>query len=273
MSSYSYLKNGDILPMVSILQLLLNRQIEGKIIGVDGVFGPKTRKAVSDFQHLRHIPKKGIVDRRTWLRLIEGTGLKIIDSVDVTEEWLDNPEMTLDPFRAIGANPIVVGAMCNGVSEAVRQIVQRVGNGSNLLLLRFHGHGAAGIQGVTDGTGEFENKRGEKVNVYSDELSSIASDNLKNLLPDLKKLRTVFGIYTCVEMHGCKVAKGQKGRNFIKILANRWEVPVSAGIIDQLGGLKSAFRFEGRVFTAFPHGKNFKTWSAGLPRFAGVCLP
>lgn len=273
MSTYSYLQNGDTLPMVSILQLLLNRQIEGKKIGVDGVFGPKTGQAVADFQYIRHIPNTGIVDRRTWSRLVEGTGFKILDCIDITEDLVGiEKENELQIFQRNNISPVVVGAMCNGVAEAINQIIPRVGSPAKLILLRFHGHGGSGIQGIADGKGEFKDTKGKKVPVSINELSSIDYDNLNRIKPELMKLRSIFGVYSCVELHGCEVAKDRIGKHFVSRLAKIWGVPVSAGNITQLSGLFASFKFEGDVFTAFPKGKNFKTWSAGLPRLAGVCL-
>jgi peptidoglycan hydrolase-like protein with peptidoglycan-binding domain len=52
---FKYMQPGDMLPMVSILQLLLNRQREGSKITVDGAFGPLTKQAVLDFQKLRRL--------------------------------------------------------------------------------------------------------------------------------------------------------------------------------------------------------------------------
>ncbi|MBW6500059.1 MAG: peptidoglycan-binding protein [Bacteroidales bacterium] len=275
MSTFKYLQIGDTLPMVSILQLLLNRQAERKGITVDGVFGPKTRKAVIDFQKLKHIKVDGSVGQETWPKLIEGTGFRIIDSVDVTEDWMGNTENRLDPFNRVGANPIVVGAMCNGLAEAIRQIRSRAGNPSSLVLLRFHGHGGPGKQGISFGRRVIEDRNGYRIFISPDELSSIESTNLEKIEPELRKLRSIFGVYTCVELHGCKVALGKIGRDFIKRLAEIWNVPVSAGTISQYRStIKETFSFEGRdrVFTAFPGGRSFKTWSESLPRLTGVCL-
>jgi peptidoglycan hydrolase-like protein with peptidoglycan-binding domain len=48
---YMLLRKGDRLPTVGVLQTLLNRQIAGKKLVVDGIFGEKTKKTVIDFKN------------------------------------------------------------------------------------------------------------------------------------------------------------------------------------------------------------------------------
>lgn len=50
--------------------------------GLDGVFGPRTRRAVMDFQTYQGIPATGIVDCRTWIILTNiTTGMGITPTV------------------------------------------------------------------------------------------------------------------------------------------------------------------------------------------------
>ena len=279
MSTYSYLKKGDKLPTVSILQLLLNRQRINKI-SVDGIFGPETKKAVVEYQKLRCIKVDGIVGRQTWPRITQGSGFRIVDCIDVTEDFIarteKDKEYALYPFQKLGCRPVVVGAMSNGVEQAVNQILQHVGSSSNLILLRFHGHGNVGVQGISFGTRAFVDNQGNDVFIEADNRSSIESDNIKKITHILKRLHSIFGVYSSVQMHGCSVAgpRGSKGEKLLKELANIWEVPVSAGRWSQYdGNIVNTFKFEGPVFTAFPHGKNLKTWSAGLPQLAEMSIP
>jgi hypothetical protein len=187
---------------------------------------------------------------------------------------LGNKEDRLIPFHTVGANPIVIGAMCNGVSEAVNQIIARAGNPSSLALVRFHGHGNKGVMGIAFGKRVLYDNQGKKTFIMPDDLSSFESRNLEKVKPYISKLRSVFGVFTCVELHGCRIASGDTGRQFIKNLAEIWGVPVSAGNEYQYSGnVANTFKFEGSVFTAFPYGKNIKAWSDSLPRLPEVCMP
>lgn len=267
MSTYASLKKNDRLPLVAILQLLLNRQAKG-MVDVDGVFGPKTEMAVRNFQAQHNLSYSGKVNRETWLKLIEGTGFRIIDCVDVTEEWMTEydetgwvqsgkPEHTLDGFKAVGANPVEVGATTYGVRDAIRKVIDRAGNPGTLILLRFYGHGESGWQGISYGTG-FHN--------YDDETSALWYKTLKSMEKNIRRLNSHLGIYTSIQLHGCQVAKWKRGERFVQRLADIWGVPVSAAKKDQYGSNAiDTFEFEGPVFNAFPKGKNLKTWSKGLP--------
>jgi len=80
--NYTYLRFGDRLPSVGVLQKLLNRA--GAALDVDGKFGRETRAAVLDFQrtHL-HLKQDGEVGIHTWARLTQGLSLPIVDCIDV----------------------------------------------------------------------------------------------------------------------------------------------------------------------------------------------
>ena len=81
--NYTDLRKGDHLPMVGVLQHLLNRT--GASLATDGVFGVKTEAAVRAFQRPRGLVSDGIVGDKTWARLTAGVTLPIVDSVDVTD--------------------------------------------------------------------------------------------------------------------------------------------------------------------------------------------
>lgn len=63
------LKEGDKGSLVEVIQKLLGG------LSVDGIFGPKTEKAVQDFQKNRKLEQDGIVGEKTWNKLSEGAGL------------------------------------------------------------------------------------------------------------------------------------------------------------------------------------------------------
>jgi len=82
---YPLLRQGDRLPTVAAVQILINRAMRrGEQIAVDGVFGPKTRDAVRAFQTKSHVRPDGVVGEQSWRELIRGQGLQVIDAVDVT---------------------------------------------------------------------------------------------------------------------------------------------------------------------------------------------
>jgi hypothetical protein len=56
-------------PVVREAQTILNRKQHAHLV-VDGIFGPRTDRAVRDFQHANHLVVDGIVGPRTWGRLL-----------------------------------------------------------------------------------------------------------------------------------------------------------------------------------------------------------
>lgn len=62
-------KEGDKGSLVSVIQKLLGG------LSVDGIFGPKTEAAVTQFQKNRQLEQDGIVGQKTWEKLSEGAGL------------------------------------------------------------------------------------------------------------------------------------------------------------------------------------------------------
>jgi hypothetical protein len=143
------LKQGCVLPSVTALQILLNRTRKHNKIQVDGTFGPNTRNAVIEFQRMKHISPDGIVGMKTWPLLSQQSGLKIIDSVDVTDPVMMDeivPSLLLS-----GSKPIMAGAMCGGVSAVLSQIVGQAAQSGATVLLRLTGHGGPGGQYVTGG--------------------------------------------------------------------------------------------------------------------------
>jgi len=256
--SYPYLQQGDNLPAVGVLQKLLNRT--GARLVPDGDFGPATKTAVQTFQ--RHHPPLGTdgkVGQNTWPRLVAGErGLQVIDCVDVFDPSLESLEAT--DIRQVGGNPIVIGGMSNGVDQAVAQIV-RAASPRGVFLLRFHGHGASGIAGFSDGQG-----------VDGEHMSSLHTGNLATLRPILSRLRSIFGPYGCVQFMHCSTGRGAAGRQLLRAIARELGVPVTAAVVDQLGGGLDTFRYEGRTFTSLPAGGTLRDWCQRLPDFAAMSV-
>jgi hypothetical protein len=249
MPNYTLLRRGDRLPSVGVLQKLLNRS--GAKLNVDGVFGPRTHEAVLEFQRPRKLKADGIVGEETWSRLVCTSNAPILDCVDVFDEMLYFGDA--QSLIQAGANPILIGGMCRGTLQAVNEIASR---GQKVFLLRFIGHGAPGWQGIAVGKGG-----------VGDQRSAIHYVNAPNI--ERLQLQRVFGPYGNVEMHGCRVAGGVRGRTFISTLARGIGVPVTAGTASQY----STFRFDGPTFTAFPAGRTLRGWCESLPDFEPISVP
>lgn len=258
--SYPYLKYGDRLPAVGVLQKLLNGT--GASLVADGIFGSRTKAAVEQFQRPRRLGVDGIVGKNTWPRLaVVGAGLvKVIDCVDVFDPSLFRLEAR--DIRGVGGNPILIGGMSNGVEQAIMDILRATRPGT-VFLLRFHGHGASGTAGISDGQG----------GIAGEHLSSIHTGNLARLRPVIGRLRSIFSAYGCVQFMHCSTGRGPRGRQLLSEIAQELRVPVSAGTVDQLGGGLSTFRFEGPTHTSIPGGGTLKSWCGALPNFAPMSVP
>lgn len=256
--NYTFLRQGDRLPAVGVLQKLLNRT--GATLTADGMFGPRTKAAVQAFQRPRGLGNDGVVGERTWPRLVAGLNcMEIVDCIDVFDPSLCDTEAR--DIRRVGGRPFLMGGMSNGVEQAVNDIIRGVG-GFSVFLLRFHGHGSPGVAGISDGTGA----------IPGEHRSSIHRDNLAQVLPIVGRLRYIFGPYGCVQFMHCSTGRGPDGRRVLQSIADELDVPVSAGIQDQYGGGTATFRFEGPTFTAVPGGGSLQSWCRGLADFAGVSV-
>jgi len=260
-ANYTLLRQGDHLPTVAVLQELLNRT--GAELRVDGAFGPRTHADVIDFQRSHGIHPDGVAGEDTWPRLVASEQLPIIDCVDVFDEGLYHGDA--QAIIQAGGHPILLGGMSRGVAQAARLIAA---SSENVFLLRFIGHGRAGLQGVAVGKGGWEEIRGKRKiwHSFGEQRSSLHWVNAKNA--GTLGLQGIFGPYGSVELHGCHVAAGPKGRTFVATLAKQLGVPVSAGTASQV----STFRFDGPTFTAFPRGETMKEWCATLPDFASMSV-
>jgi hypothetical protein len=246
--NYPLLKQGDQLPAVGVLQKLLNRT--GETLVPDGVFGPHTLGTVRAFQSKHKLSPDGVVGTLTWQKLVSGVSLPILDSVDVFDSTFYREDATY--IRQAGGNPLLIGGACNGVEQAVSQILNR---GRELFLLRFHGHGLPGIASVSTGETAFDPK----------ERSDISAN--PRIMKTLSQLRGVFGRYGCLEFIECSTGRGPKGRRLLSQIAASIGVPVTAALIDQPFGRAAAFRLIGPTHTAFPGGGSLSTWSKSLPNF------
>ncbi len=248
MSNYPGLKLGSVLPAVGILQRLLVRA--GHKVGVDGDFGSGTKSALEAFQASFVLNTSGKTDPLTWERLVAGESLPILDVVDVFDASLYRLEVR--DLRVLGSEPIMIGGACNGVEQAIDMICAYTG----LFMLRFHGHGASGNAGVSDGRGD-----------AGQDLSSIDINDMDHLAPILARLRGCFGPYGCIQFMHCNSAYGTKGNRLLRAVADATGVPVSAGIDTQYAGGTKTFEYEGPTKTSVPGGSSIKSWTTSRPTF------
>jgi hypothetical protein len=265
--NYTYLHLGDKLPSVGVLQKLLNRACAK--LEPDGVFGPKTEAAVRHFQELHHLKHDGIVGEKTWPKLVEGVELPIVDSVDVfdsfqKEEYLrkgekkkandssDSLANEVDDIQSVGGNPFVIGGMSNGVQQVLSMISAA---SRDAFLLRFHGHGYSGSVGISCGAGG------------PNRLNRMNEGSIPGLFKVISHLSRVFGPYGSLQFMSCHTGLGKDGRDMVNEISGMLDVPVTAGIHMQYGGGLNTFKFEGKTFTAVPHGQTLKQWCQSLPDF------
>jgi hypothetical protein len=265
--NYPFLKLGNHLPSVGILQKLLKAQ--DIRITVDGQFGLETYNAVLNVQRLNGLVDDGQVGIQTWSRIVSDFSLPIVDFVDIfdfaTMRW------DLNVLAGAGSTPLTMGGVCHGVEQMVNNILSSAPR--NVFLLRFTDHGDPGIAGMGDGTGSIttvaQDGTTTETNTAS-ELSYIGNDNLSVLRPFLEKLRPIFGPYGCVQFMGCSTGSGTEGRRFLEAMADIFGVPVSAGVDIQYGGVALyPLGFQGPTNTVVPHGGSLRSWCRSRPEFAG----
>lgn len=252
--NYTDLREGDHLPMVGVLQLLLNRT--GASLVPDGVFGSRTLAAVKAFQRPRNLVPDGIAGEKTWGRLTAGVSLPILDSVDVWDPTFLKEDATY--IRKAGGNPLLIGGMCNGVEQAVSLLA----GSRNVFLLRFHGHGAPGVASVSTGHGELDPNLKERGDISTNPV----------ILGFLSRLRPIFGPYGCVEFIECQTGGGRDGVRLLTQLAAKLGVPVIGAVQDQPFGRLWSFRLSGPTVTVLPGGASLAQWCKSLPAFAGMTV-
>jgi Putative peptidoglycan binding domain len=267
------LRIGDHLPTVATVQILLNARRNNHIV-VDGDFGSITYNAVKDFQRMTGCSSvSGRVDPATWNRLNLGMNLATEDIIDITDPLLLKD---LDELQRLKCSTIAVGGMSNAVEQVINLIVNKIPNGS-LLVLRFNGHGNHGRQVVGAGRGwvdmfgtpmpidprkikPWEATAIQQIKDYS----LISYRGLKYIKNYLIRLKPCFSPYGSIEFHGCSIAGGADGKPFLKAVSQIVGVPAVGAAAKQYVG--HVGRFDGMTFTGCPNDLTLKDWAANLPK-------
>jgi len=254
--SYAIAEQGNILPIVAVVQVLLARA--GYAAKADGHFGAKSRKAVQDFQRdHRPLTVDGSVSVQTWPRLVDREpGFVVLDCIDVDDGFMGEVEHA----RHYGGNPLVIGGMSNGVEQAI-SLIRGAAAGGSVSLLRFHGHGSPGGAGI--GAGKWE---------YGDQGNILGPARIAQIGSLFGRLRGLFSPYGCIQFMHCSTGRGPSGTSVLQAVANATGVPATAAIRDQLGGGSTTFRYEGPTKTAVPGGGDIKGWATRLPPLYGRSL-
>jgi len=150
-----------------------------------------------------------------------------------------------DDLTEIGAPPICIQNMNNGVDFMVNALRNRVAKEGTIDLLRIHGHGIPGVQTIS----AWYFPRGTD---FSRVRSIISYFNFEHIRASLMRLQGCFAPGAEVWLMGCEVGAKCEGLRTIKLLAKLWRVRVTAGVPTQYGGGVKTFRFEGRTETAYP---------------------
>lgn len=254
MTSFVWLRRGDRLPAVAVAQLLLDRTGPG--LAIDGIFGPGTQAGVRRFQSERPgLAADGVIGRQTWPRLRSQETLPVVDCIDVFDPDLYTSERRF--LTGSGSSPITLGGMSNGIEQAVTDIRRQA---SNIFLLRFHGHGAPGVAGASDGHGGLGNHR-----------SSFQNDPAT--LATMRRLRGAFGPHGCIQFMHCETGSGSAGARFLRKIADATGVPATAAPNTQYAStLRETVRYEGPARTACPNGQSMSAWARSLPEFVGMSV-
>jgi hypothetical protein len=239
-------------PRVALIQILLNRA--GNTLQVDGIFGPKTRAAVVDFQRSQGVSPDAVVRPDTWWKFPLGDNTNVVDVVDIADPGVGGGAVAQQ--RKAGGDPIQLGLLCNGVEQMVGDVV-RASTSGEIALLRITGHGNLG-RWFTVSVGDVVDLKPADYKVWAAEYHSyIDWGHIDELADILAPLADCFAPYGMMEHGGCSLGGRLETRKLMHRLADLWGVPVSAGV----GIQRSILRFDGQVFTAYPAHGTLETWS------------
>lgn len=133
------------------------------------------------------------------------------------------------------------------VLDMIHKVVSAVGQRNRLGRLRIFGHGNPGIfsMGQVPSTITIQSMTPSHTN----KVVFLARGQMVNG-DQLMRLKNCFDARGWAELHACKVAADDAGKNLLKALAKMWNVPVKGGKVLQYAG----GGIEGTVVTARPSG-------------------
>lgn len=262
--------HGDRAPRVVLVQVLLRGH--GYDIPITGYYDPVTDAAVCDFRAQHHLAPHGPVNPSVFFHLIQGTDLKVIDSMDASAGA--TREFAEKDMQAAGVKPVLNPRVPrHGVERAVHQIIERA-KGHRIALLRIHGHGNRGTWVcVAIGDPVHQEIAGKPANyetMKADFWSYIDFSHFAHVKPALQKLNPLFAPYASVELTSCLIGNNVP---LMQRLADTWGVPVSgstelhpcAGVTvnDYHEAVPNVFALT--IPKAFyPHKGSLETWAASV---------
>lgn len=208
--NYPQLQEGDYLPTVGILQKLLNSW--GASLVVDGHFGPKTKDALCKFQLKNNIwNKPGEMDAITWALLRENINFPIIDCIDVAGKKRLQIHHEVYDFDKLGGKHIDMGAMSNGIEQAIQNILVAVPS-KDCGLVRFHGYGRRSGGGIAISVGKPASREETLSGINNYAIIDWEDGDYFATASKLAPLRSIFGTYGSAEFHHCLVASSVGGK-------------------------------------------------------------
>lgn len=262
--------NNESSPRVVLVQMLLRQH--GYDVPVTGTYDRATDAAVCAFRAQHHLAPSGPVNPTVFFHLVQGSKLKIIDSVDASAGQFG--EDSMKDMRRNGIKPLENERIPGyGVEHAVKKIIERARD-HRIALLRITGHGNRGTWiSVAIGDPVHTRERSEAAyqRLRADWKSYIDVVHVDKLKGILKRLTPLFAQFGSAEIHGCMIGTQ---RDLLQTLANIWGVPVSGGLDLQYGGayvtndygelVSNTFTLLGPVFTAYPGRLDLSSWAASV---------
>jgi hypothetical protein len=156
---------------------------------------------------------------------------------------------------------IEVAGMCNGVIQALSD-AKKATKKKTVDALVFYGHGAGGLQGVSMGKGAV-GVSGSKERAA---LSSGVLDD-PSVLAAFSAFAPNFTDKGVIVLHGCNVAEGTVGQDFLKKLSKATGVPVKGSDWFQIVGRTD---LSGNILTATPSGSISEDVKTGMKNLGGL---
>lgn len=154
---------------------------------------------------------------------------------------------------------IALGAMCNGVVQALSDTLQRASDGSVDALI-FYGHGPdkGGAQGVSMGQDAARLRHNSAITV------GVLSDPVIYQL--LVRLRRKFSPGGSIVLRGCHAARGELGKELLRRMSLATGVIVKGSDWYQIVGRSD---LAGNIVTASPDGRIVNDHKTGLMNLGG----